>query len=340
MYELKSIKETQEISTDSEASAAIDTAVFSEPVHGVSRSFLKRFRAWIVLLTLGTVWGLTFSLAKIAAEGGGHPIGIAYWGSLIAAIVLLLFSVVKRRPIPFKLRHIIFYTLCGLLGSAIPNTLFYYAAPRISAGVLSITVATIPLMTFVAAFIFRVEKIAPGRVLGVILGILSIILLVGPEESMPDPGSWVWVMAGVAAALCYSMENMIIAIRIPEGVTAFAIAGGMFLASTVIMTPFMFINGIFVPLNLPWGPVEWSIIAMALVSVFAYGIFVYLIMQAGPVFASQTAYVVTLAGVFWGIVIFGEQHSFWIWISLAVMMTALLLVAPKKKERGMGTECQ
>jgi len=55
-----------------------------------------------------------------------------------------------------------------------------------------------------------------------------------------------------------------------------------------------------------------------------------LVIFAGPVFASQTAYVVTLSGVLWGIMIFNDEHSLWVWLSLGVMMLALALVAPKK----------
>jgi drug/metabolite transporter (DMT)-like permease len=37
-----------------------------------------------------------------------------------------------------------------------------------------------------------------------------------------------------------------------------------------------------------------------------------------------------LFGVFWAIIIFDEQHSIWIWFSLAVMILALVFVTPKK----------
>ena len=52
--------------------------------------------------------------------------------------------------------------------------------------------------------------------------------------------------------------------------------------------------------------------------------------RAGPVFASQTAYVVTLSGVLWGMAIFSEAHSLWIWLSLLLMMVGLTLVRPRK----------
>src|SRR5215469_8241436 len=36
------------------------------------------------------------------------------------------------------------YVACGLLGLVIPNTAFFYAASRVSAGVLAITIAIVP----------------------------------------------------------------------------------------------------------------------------------------------------------------------------------------------------
>ena len=45
----------------------------------------------------------------------------------------------------------------------------------------------------------------------------------------------------------------------------------------------------------------------------------------------KTANLVTLFGVLWGIVIFGEQNSMWVWLSLATMMLAIALVVPRTK---------
>ena len=41
-------------------------------------------------------------------------------------------------------------------------------------------------------------------------------------------------------------------------------------------------------------------------------------------------YIVTLAGVVWGIIIFNESHSIWVWVSLVTMLIGLVLVSPKK----------
>ena len=118
--------------------------------------------------------------------------------------------------------------------------------------------------------------------------------------------------------------------RMPTDVNVYTLVGGMFLVATIVMTPLVIITGTFEPLLWPLERAEWAILGMAAITVLAYGLFLYLIILAGPVFASQTAYVVTLSGVFWGIIIFNDEHSLWVWFSLGVMMLALALVTPKK----------
>jgi len=319
-----------EIAEQGVSAAFLSSEEIVEPT--LRKSPQGRAWAWLLLLFLGVVWGATFSLAKIATEGGGHPLGMGYWQSLIGALLLLLLVLVRRDRIPLKPRNILFYVVCGLLGSVIPNVLFFAAASRVSPGVLSITVATVPLFTFAGAALSGVEKFRLVRSLGLLFGMLSIVLLVGPEESLPDPSVVPWVLVALMASICYSAENLVVAIHMPEGVSAFTIAAGLFIAAAVISTPIVFTTGTFVPLTWPWGRVEWALVSMATISVLAYALFIYLIVHAGPVFASLTGYAVTIGGVLWGMAIFGEQHSAWIWASLVFMMIALMLVTPRKSE--------
>ncbi len=315
-------------STENSSSAAfVPSEAIVAPVSRTSPP--GRLWAWLILLFIGTIWGATFSLAKIAADGGGHPLGINYWQSLIGAAFLIVLIVASHRKLPLKRAHILFYLACGLLGSVIPGVLFYYAASRVSPGVLSITIATVPLLTFAAAAILGIDGFRLGRALGVVFGVISIILLVAPKESLPDPAAVPWVLAALLAAVCYSAESLVVALRMPRGAGAIAVAGGMYIAAAVIMTPMVIATGTFVPLAWPWGAVEGAIVGMATISVIAYSLFIYLIVHAGPVFASQTAYVVTFSGVLWGVLIFDEVHSAWIWASLAMMMAALALVRPR-----------
>ena len=59
-------------------------------------------RAWFLLLFMGVLWGLSFSLAKMATEEGAHPIGINYWCCLIGAAILVTGSFLFKRRLPMR----------------------------------------------------------------------------------------------------------------------------------------------------------------------------------------------------------------------------------------------
>ena len=86
-------------------------------------------------------------------------------------------------------------------------------------------------------------------------------------------------------------------------------------------------------MSLIWPPdtAGLAIFGISFISAIAYTLYIYVIKITGPLFASQSAYVVTLAGVFWGMAIFKEEHSLWVWASLLSMMAGLALVTPRRK---------
>ena len=72
-----------------------------------------------------------------------------------------------------------------------------------------------------------------------------------------------------------------------------------------------------------------ALIATTILHIGAYGGFVWLIVRAGPVFAAQVGYIVTLTGVFLGMAVLGENNSSWVWLSLVAMLAGLALVKPR-----------
>ena len=63
-----------------------------------------------------------------------------------------------------------------------------------------------------------------------------------------------------------------------------------------------------------------------MVTVLDYFLSAFLIARA----TSQVAYVVTLAGIGWGMLLFAENHSTGIWIALVLALTGVFLVQPGK----------
>ena len=138
------------------------------------------------------------------------------------------------------------------------------------------------------------------------------------------------VLLALAASVSMSAENLFIDVARPTGLGSLGLSCGRQLAAAVVLTPLAMGFGVLVPLFVPWGPLQWAATGMALTSAFAYTLLLYVIHRAGAVFASQTAYLITLAGVLWGMVLFEERHSPYIWAALGLMLLGLVLVRPRR----------
>ncbi|MDH3694712.1 MAG: DMT family transporter [Gammaproteobacteria bacterium] len=295
---------------------------------------MSNSRIWPYMLVLfaGFVWGITFSLARIATAAGAHPLGLTFWQGAGGAFVLLIICAIRGRWPIVSTQYFKFYVLLGLIGTAIPGVLFFYAAPHVPAGVLAITVATVPFITYAGSMLMGIDSYSAKRTLGIAAGMLAIIVLVTPETSLPERSMVVWVLLVLISSLFYSAESIYVDMHVPKDADAIALLAGMLLVAAVLILPVVVASDSFVPLSWPWGDVEWSVAAMAVVSSLAYATFLYVIQIAGSVFATQTGYVVTISGVFWGIMMFNEQHSVWVWLALALILFGLALVTPLERE--------
>ena len=122
-------------------------------------------------------------------------------------------------------------------------------------------------------------------------------------------------------------------IKKPIEVNSITLALGSSAITILILLPVVFYFELFIDIKYPFQKIEFSIIALGLITAVAYTLFIYLITNAGAVFASNVGYVVTISGVIWGIVLFQETHSYWVWLSLITMIIGLSLVSPRRKKK-------
>ena len=295
-----------------------------------ARAALKKALPWAFLLVMGTAWGLSFSLGKIAVENGAKPFGVAQFQAMFAGIVLLFISVIRRKSIKHMKDKLGFIFCVAMLGAAIPSVLFYYAAPHVPAGVLSITVALIPLMTYGFSIPLKLETFSVVRVAGLVFGVIAICLIALPENSLPDSAALPWILIACISALCYAVENIILGFKSALTVGPMRLAMGMNLMAAVALLPITILTDSFFSPSFPLQNVDYAVIGLGLITVVAYTMFVLSVALFGSVFSSQVGYIVTLTGVFWGMFIFGENPSLWIWLSLFAMIIGLALVTPRK----------
>jgi len=297
---------------------------------------LSRLRAidlvpYMMVFAVGITWGVTFSLARIAAEAGAHPIGLAFWQAAGGALVLLPVCLYRKVLPKINWQNCKRYLVIALAGTAVPGTFLFYAASRVPSGILAITVSLVPMLTYVFALILGIDNYTNRRFIGIVLGFGAILLLSLPESSLPDPGMVKWMLLALLASVFYTIENIYVDISIPQGTDLVALLAGGLCVAALILAPVAFSQAAFVTPQYPFTEVEWAIIAMAFVSSTAYALFFYIVKKSGAVFASLVGYVITLAGVFWGMLFFDESHSIWVWAALATMLVGMAMVTPREQ---------
>ncbi len=290
---------------------------------------MNRFRIAIVLIVLGLIWGLTLPLTKIAVSTGYKPLGLIFWQLLISVIALSAISIFRRVAPVLNRRTLIYYLVIGLLGTIIPNSFSYLATAQLPAGVMGIVIASVPMFTLLIALGFRIERPSLQRGIGVLLGAAAVVLLIGPEASLPDPEKAVYVLVALVAPFCYGAEGNYIATRAPENMDPVATLLGASIIGGLLAWPLAIATDSWVDLSVTWGRVEWALIASSLLHVAAYTGYIWLVGTAGAVFASQIACVVTISAVFLSALILSETYSVWVWTALVVMIAGLALVQPR-----------
>lgn len=291
---------------------------------------------YLLLLFCGVIWGMTFSFARIATSEDAHPLGLVFWQAFGSGLLLLIFCLVRKwksrlegnyanRPSWFhhtSIRH----SCVIAVFAAIPSLLYYYAAQKLPVGVLSITLGSVPILTYALSCLLGIDQLGRWRVLGVLMGFVAIAVLFVPDASLKGVH---WLILPLIASVCYTVENIYVDIRIPHHYDLTELLSVASLIAAVMVMPFIYYLDAFYAVRFPLDRIDFAILATILVTAMAYAIYLYLIKVAGAVFASMASYIITLSGVYWGILIFSEQHSLWVWASLALMLVGMFLVTPR-----------
>jgi len=286
----------------------------------------------LALLVLGLLWGASIPLAKIVVSTGHPPLGLVFWQLVLGVVVLASIAFFRKSNISFRRRHVLFFTLVILFGTIFPDVLSFWILTHLPSGVVALAIATAPMFSLIIALKIGTEKFSFTRIIGLLLGALSVTMLILPETSLPDSSKAIFVLLALLVPLSYSVEGNYLSVAQPQEFGPVATLLGASIAGLFIVLPLTLATGSFInPLELQYGVPEIALLATTLMHVAAYVGYIWLVAKAGAVFSAQIGYVVTISGVILSVILLGENHSAWLWAALALMVLALALVRPKKK---------
>ncbi|MEQ8450025.1 MAG: DMT family transporter [Nitratireductor sp.] len=284
------------------------------------------------LLATGLSWGATVSLATLATADGHHPMSVALWNAGVGLAILSVVLLIRGKRPPIDGAWLIFYAVTGLIGTAAPHTLTFFAADNLPAGPRAVVYALIPMMTLLGSVLIGLERARLRRFAGLLIGFVAVGLMIDPNFQAAGPDHVFWMGCALAAVTCYAVENLYVAKRRPPHVDTPTMLWGVTFASMLWLIPAL------AAMDLPILPPtridrdEAALLAMAGLHLGAYGGLFFMIQRAGAVFASQVSYVVTPAGVLWGLVLLDESLSLRVALATGLVLVGLSLIRPNPIE--------
>lgn len=296
-------------------------------------------------LGMGLVWGASFLFMKVALEG--VTFGQVAWSRLVLGGLTLGLIVLATRPrvaggpvLPREPRVWLHFLVIAVSGCVIPHLLFAWAEQYVSSSLASIYNAVTPIMTAVMATLaFRVERLARGQVVGVLLGVVGVVVIIGPWRYAALTGDLWGQLACLGASLCYGFtfgytRRFLSGRPIAGSTFAFlniGIAGGIMLLLTPVLA--------WHPVRLDAGIVLSLLVLGALGTGVAYIWNIRVLRAWGPTNASTVTYVTPVVGVALGFLVLHETFSWHEPVGAALVLCGILLTQKRLRlrERGPAT---
>ncbi len=279
-----------------------------------------------LLIILGVVWSLGFSIARYCMTHGVHPLGYAFWQSLGPAILLTLLCKFLNVPMFENRSYFIFYLFSSLVGIALPNANMYFAAPELPSGVLAVIINISPIMTYLLALSFKEEIFHFRRFAGVIFAVLGIILMTKPNGDITI-AMIPWIISALVTPICFALCAVFVAKYRPKNSHSLGLAAGMLWGSTLWLLPTVMFGHHFFVLSNDFSRTELLLLMEILLSSAGYWLFFQLLKNAGPVYYSLVGGVVAIGGLIWGQLFFAETLTLLQMISAAMIVVGIVLVS-------------
>lgn len=276
--------------------------------------------AWLTPLELGllgAIWGASFMFMRVAApEFGSTPLVAIRLG--LGALILLPFLWRGRRAFSAGLWPRL--ALIGAVNSAIPFTLFAWAAQRAPAGVGAITNSMAVLFVALIAFLFYGEKIGTRRAIALVAGFVGVIVLASGKVGGASIG--LPVAAGTTAAFLYGIGANLVK-RHLAGLPATAVAAATLTCAALLSAPFAIAQW---PAHAVSAKSWAAVVALGVLCTgIAFVMYYRLIARIGAPRAATTTYLVPLFGVGWAWLLLDEPLTLAMAIAGALILGSVVL---------------
>ncbi|WP_299091138.1 DMT family transporter [uncultured Microbacterium sp.] len=282
----------------------------------------------------GVIWGSSFLFMKVALTGIS-PAQVAWSRLILGALTLGIFVALRRDRFPRRLVVWAHMTVLAVSFCVIPFLLFSWAQQHVTSGLASIYNATTPIMTALMAWaVFRVEKLKPMQIAGILVGIFGVMVIIAPWQGLDFSQSLAAQLAILGATACYGFSLAYMRrFTSNTGMTALMFSFlniGLGAAIMLLLTPVLVLS----PVRLD----PWIIGSIALLGCLGTGV-AYIWNQNtlrawGPTRASTVTYITPVVGVLLGVLILGETLTWNEPVGAVIVFLGILLAQDRLRFGG------
>ena len=156
------------------------------------------------------IWGSTWLAIKYQLGVVSPELSVAYRFGL-AAVILIIFSLVRRLPLRFNIKSHGFFALQGLLLFSLNYILVYLAEGYLTSGLVAIIFSLIIVFNVLFGTIFLGNPIRKQVMVGAVLGLAGLALVFWPELSALSISSQkiVGMILALIATVSASLGNVV-----------------------------------------------------------------------------------------------------------------------------------
>ena len=254
------------------------------------------------LAALAAIWGAAFIFIRVAAPVLG-PLWTTEIRLVIGAGALFAWFAFSGLKLGWR-QHAGFYALIGVVGTALPFTLFGYAGLSLAGSTMAILNTTAPMFALVVGAAFGWERLTVARAAGVVLGAVGVWLVtLRPEGNQDAPLPVLAVLACLCASFGYAVTSLLVR-RWGRGVPSKGMALGSQVFAAAVILPLL---PLWPPSATPSTMVVANVVALGLLgSGVAYVLFFRLIADVGAASAQTVSLLIPAFGMLWGMLFLGE----------------------------------
>jgi drug/metabolite transporter (DMT)-like permease len=259
---------------------------------------------------------------------------VAWSREILGALTLGVIMIIGRHRLPREPIVWLHFLVIGITNCVIPHLLFVWAEQSVSTGLAAIYNSVTPLATAVlAALVFRVERLARTQVVGVLVGVLGVIVIIGPWRLASLAGDFYGQLACIGAAVSYGIAigymRKFVSRRPISGTSVAFMTVGMAAAVMIVLTPFIAIGPVTLTL-----PVVGSLVLLgALGTGLAYIWNIGVLRAWGPTSVSTVTYVIPVVAVILGVVILHETFSWNEPVGAVLVLVGILVTQQRIRMR-------